>query len=114
MSVKRAPGDLLPSEVPAKPREIQSNLEGYGQYETIETKLNHENTQNAGFLGGAVNDCDKIFITETVWCKMDDIFHRTVSNAFSWTKEYEFWIKKALKCVPKGPIDKLALVQVMT
>ena len=46
--------------------------------------------------------------------KMAAIFQMTFSNAFSWMKIYEFFIKMSLNFVPKGPVNNIpALVQIL-
>ena len=45
---------------------------------------------------------------------MDAISQTTFSNAFSWTKMFEFRLKNSLKFVPKGPINNIpTMVQIM-
>ena len=46
--------------------------------------------------------------------KIDTILQTMFSNAMSWMKMFEFWLKFHLKFVPKGPINNIpALVQIM-
>ena len=46
--------------------------------------------------------------------KMAAVLQTTFSNAFSWKKMCEFFIKISLKFVPKGLIDNIpSLVQIM-
>ena len=45
---------------------------------------------------------------------MAAIFQTTFSNAFSWMKMYNFWVRFHCSFVPKGPIDNIpTLVQIM-
>ena len=46
--------------------------------------------------------------------KMADIFQTIFSNAFSWMKMYEFWLRFHRYFIPRGPINNIpAVVQIM-
>ena len=60
------------------------------------------------------SDLGKIILTHRSWDKIAAILQTIFSNAFSWMKMLDFFIKISPIFVPKGPVDYIpALVKIM-